>query len=71
MSAGAPTSGKALALRELEVQARYARERFQLYNARSYGSVPTSPARLGQLERASKLAQIRMERAKAAAHGSA
>ena len=68
MSATAPTAGAALALRELEAEARYARERFQLYNARSYSSRATNPARLRELERTSKLAQKRLERAKAAAH---
>jgi hypothetical protein len=71
MSAESPTAGEALALRELEVEARYARERYQLYNARSYSSRLTSPARLRELERASKLAQRRLEREKVAAHESA
>jgi hypothetical protein len=65
MSAESPTAGKALALPELEAEARYARERYQLYNARSYSSRFTSPARLRELERASKLAQRLLDRAKA------
>jgi hypothetical protein len=65
MSAVAPTAGKALALRELEAEARYARERYQLYNARSYSSRLTSTARLRELKRSSELAQIRLDRAKA------
>jgi hypothetical protein len=71
MSAESPTAGKALALRELEAEARYARERYQLYKARSYSSRLTSPARLRELERASKLAQRRLEREKVAAPESA
>ena len=55
-------------LRELEAEARYARERYQLYNARSYSSHPTSGARLRELKRASDLAQMRLDRAKAPAH---
>lgn len=71
MSVEAPTGGRALALRELEAEARYARERYQLYNARSYSSRLTSPARLRELERISKLAQRRLERAKADQGGAA
>jgi hypothetical protein len=37
MRAASPTAGKAVALRELEAEARYARERYQLYKARSDG----------------------------------
>ena len=65
MSAESPTARKALALRELEAEARYARERYQLYKARGYGSQLTSPARLRELERMSKVAQGRLDRAKA------
>jgi hypothetical protein len=46
----------------LEVEARYARERYQLYRAKSYGPRPTSPARLRELERAWKLAESRLQR---------
>ncbi|MGI9184738.1 MAG: hypothetical protein ACR2GZ_07210 [Solirubrobacteraceae bacterium] len=38
-------------LNELEVQARFARQRYDLYKARSYGERPTSPGRLRELER--------------------
>jgi hypothetical protein len=65
MSAENPKARKALALRELEAEARYARERYQLYKARSYSSRLTSPARLRELERRSKLAQRLVDRAKA------
>jgi hypothetical protein len=56
-----PTPGQALSdrarkasgqrLNELEVQARFARQRYDLYKARAYGERPTSPARLRELER--------------------
>ncbi len=46
----------------LEAEARYARERYRLYRARAYGPRPTSPARLRELERMSKLATRRLDR---------
>jgi hypothetical protein len=49
---------------ELEAEERYARERYQLYKARAYGSRPTSPGRLRELERRSVLAKRRLDRAK-------
>jgi hypothetical protein len=51
-------------LTELEVEARYARERCELYRARSYSSRPTSAARLRELEQRSERAKARVERAK-------
>jgi len=65
MSVEASTAGKPAALRELEAEARYARERYQLYKARAYGSQLTSRGRLRELERTAKLAKSRLERAKA------
>jgi hypothetical protein len=59
-----PTDGKAVALLELEAEARYARERYQLYRARSYSSRLTSHQRLRELEQTSKLAERRLNRAK-------
>ncbi|MGH2952598.1 MAG: hypothetical protein ACRDK9_01075 [Solirubrobacterales bacterium] len=50
-------------LRRLEAEARYARERFQLYKARAYGPKPTDPARLRELEGSSKRAATRLRRA--------
>lgn len=50
-------------LRRLEAEARYARERLQLYRARAYGRSTTSPARLRELERSSKRAATRLRRA--------
>ena len=44
----------------LEAEARYARERYQLYKAKAYGPRATSPARLRELERAWKLAESRL-----------
>ncbi|MGH2870421.1 MAG: hypothetical protein ACRDNK_22990 [Solirubrobacteraceae bacterium] len=38
-------------MNELEAQARFARQRYDLYKARAYGERPTSPARLRELER--------------------
>ena len=57
--------GSSLRLSELEAEARYARERHQLYRAKAYGPRLTSAGRLRELERASTLAQRRLERAKA------
>ena len=65
MSAESPTARKALALRELEAEARYARERYQLYKARSYSSRLTSHERLRELERRSELSHRLVDRAKA------
>lgn len=53
-------------LGELSAEARYARERFDLYRAKSYGPRPTNPARLRKLERASELAQARLRLAQTA-----
>ena len=64
MDTGAPAAGKNLRLVELEAEARYARERYQLYRAKAYGSRSTSAGRLGELERQSKLATSRLVRAK-------
>ena len=64
MSFEAPGAGRAATTSQLmlEVEERYARERYQLYRARSYGPRPTSPARLRELERAWKLAESRLRR---------
>ena len=51
-------------LDELEAEARYARERHQLYRARAYGPRLTGAGRLRELERESKLAETRLQRAK-------
>jgi hypothetical protein len=59
---------------ELEAEARYARQRADLYRAKAYGARPTSPARMRELERAAEGAEERLrrarERGRAAAGGS-
>ena len=65
MHAGAPEPGKNRRLIELEAEARYARERYQLYRAKAFGPRLTSAGRLRELERISKLAESRLDRAKA------
>jgi hypothetical protein len=50
-------------LAEIETEARYASERYRLYRAKVYGPRLTSFGRLRQLERQSKLAEGRLERA--------
>jgi hypothetical protein len=59
---------------ELEAEARYARQRADLYRAKAYGGRPTSPARMRELERAAEGAEERLRRARdrgrAAAGGS-
>ena len=49
---------------ELEVEARYHRERLALYRARTYGNAPTSAERLRKLEQASDHADQRLRRAR-------
>ena len=60
---GAGTIANA-SLVELEAEERYARERYQLYKARAYGSRLTSAGRLRELERRATLAKSRLDRAK-------
>jgi hypothetical protein len=50
-------------LEELRAQARYRRERLDLYRAKVYGARPTSPARLAQLTREYQLAVSSLKRA--------
>ena len=50
-------------LEDLRTQARYWRERYGLYHARSYGRRPTSPARLSELKRTAEEAEARLKRA--------
>lgn len=45
---------------ELRANAQYARERYQLYKAKSHGPRPTSPARLRELERTCEDARARL-----------
>jgi hypothetical protein len=67
MRSQTPSAGKAAERRliELEAEERYARERYQLYRARAYGSRLTSAGRLRELERRSTLAKRRLDRARA------
>lgn len=50
-------------LERLRADARYHRERLELYRAKAYGPRPTSPTRLRELERAHQGAQERLEHA--------
>jgi hypothetical protein len=50
-------------LDELRVDARYHRQRLDLYRAKVYGPRPTSPSRLRELEQASALSDSRLRRA--------
>jgi len=51
-------------LETLEAEARYARERYQLYRARAYGPRPTSEARMRELQRVHEGAEARLKRAR-------
>ena len=55
----------------LEAEARYARERYQLYRAKVYGPRPTSMARLRELQRIHEGAEARLRRARRAEAGQA
>ena len=48
---------------ELRAEARYARERYDLYKAKTYGPRATSAKRLRELERAADAAQARLAHA--------
>ena len=52
-------------LEALEAEARYRRERLDLYRAKAYGSGLTTPAGLRERERAWELAEQRLRRARA------
>jgi hypothetical protein len=51
-------------IEDLEAEARYARERYELYRAKTYGPRPTTPARLRELERAYEGAAQRLRAAR-------
>lgn len=53
-------------LRDLKASADHARERHDLYKAKSYGPKPTSPGRLRELKRDSERATSAWERARIA-----
>jgi hypothetical protein len=48
----------------LEAAARHARERYQLYKAKTYGPRATSPTRLRELDRERARAETRLRRAR-------
>ena len=50
-------------IEELQAEARYARNRFDLYRAKMYGLRPTTLARLRELERIREGADARLRRA--------
>lgn len=52
-------------LDDLRTQARYARERFDLYRAKSFGARPTSEERMRELQRACEKAEERLRFAEA------
>jgi hypothetical protein len=54
-------------LRELKASADHARQRHDLYKAKSYGPKPTSPERLRELKRESERAISALERARISA----
>ena len=51
-------------MEELRAEARYARERYDLYRAKMYGLHPTSINRLRELERIHQGADARLRRAR-------
>jgi hypothetical protein len=50
-------------IEDLQTEARYHRERYDLYRAKMYGARPTTMARLMELERAHHGAAARLRRA--------
>jgi hypothetical protein len=50
-------------IEDLRAEARYCRERYDLYRAKVYGGRPTTMARLRELERAHQGAEARLRRA--------
>jgi hypothetical protein len=59
------TRAAAARLDELRAQARYARQRYDLYKAKTYGPRLTSPGRLRELERESARTQANLRFAEA------
>jgi hypothetical protein len=56
-------------LEDLRAQARYARQRYELYKAKAYGQRPTSPARMRELERACEQTEARLAAAETKRRG--
>lgn len=50
-------------IEDLQAEARYHRERYDLYRAKMYGQRPTTMSRLRELERAHQGAEARLRRA--------
>jgi hypothetical protein len=50
-------------IEDLRAEARYSRERYDLYRAKAYGPRPTSSTRLRELERVWRLAESRLRHA--------
>jgi hypothetical protein len=61
------TSSRVERLDRLAAEARYHRQRLDLYRARLYGGRPLSPARLEEFQRASDAAATRLRQATDAA----
>jgi hypothetical protein len=62
-------SGASDRLADLRMEARFRRERYELYRAKAYGPRPTSPGRLKELEREAQAAEDRLKAAEASASG--
>jgi hypothetical protein len=58
------TDSHAQRLEQLRAEARYHRQRLDLYRARLYGGRPLSPARLEEFQRASDDAAARLRQAR-------
>lgn len=56
-------------LDELQAQAEYARQRYDLYKAKAYGPRLTSPARMRELEREASRTEANLRFARARAKG--
>jgi hypothetical protein len=57
------SSAQSRRLAELQAEATYAKERFDLYKAKIYGSGQTSATQLRKLQEASLYAEARLRRA--------
>ena len=55
-------------LEELRAEARYHRQRYDLYRAKTYGPRATSMTKLRELERAHEAAEARLRRAEHEQH---
>jgi len=62
VSPSAGNSARSPEFLRLQAEARYARERYQLYKARTRGPKPTTPGRLIELEQICDRAESRLRR---------